>query len=181
MHTIRARASLNIEKSRGSNSGNSMTPVDILHELLTHLGNNIESKQYILDSQLHHWPEKVRHALIHQEFIGKTNQAKTITCHGCNRYCNMPVETLQTANNANKMQAIICDKRADMCIVPIEPGRLKQWVLTPQRVAKFLSRSLHVTGTLTLEHDYNRYHLGIMKGHKHSHGICYDSCYAVAS
>jgi len=74
--------------------------------------------------------------------IASAEPARSTICDGCERACPMEV----TWPGRDRPPFIVCDKREDIGRVPVDPDRLRQWVLSIEGLAVALSLLLGMEG-----------------------------------
>jgi hypothetical protein len=72
--------------------------------------------------------------------------ATGVICEGCEQACPMPITFRQEPAGRSKQCFVVCDKRTDIGLVPVDPVRLRRWRLSTEQVAGALAALLKTDG-----------------------------------
>jgi len=134
-----------------------MTLADVISELLQRL---TAEKECVLGwEQVRHWPDGTVDFLVTVGLLKATHPAMEIECNGCVEQCLMPVEVRPT------LAFVVCgDAAIGRIKIPLE--RLRQWQLSRDGLAKWLTGELGIKDKPELDKTTGVYTIGNFKGSK---------------
>ena len=119
-----------------------MTGAEVLETVLARIADSSDGVVYITEAELAGWPVVAVSVLKDADLLVAASSARSTTCDGCERQCNMAVEVIDYP--CGKAAFIFCDKLDDIPRIEVSFDRLRRWQATGEAVAAFLARSLGV-------------------------------------
>lgn len=119
-----------------------MTLTDLLHSIFKRLDLRDQGALTVTADEIPYWPSNGLEFLVKWGMLAEAKYRTCIECDGCEEMCPMPVVVIPKSDPKGEQAFVICDKRDDIDIVPIEFDRLRQWKIDPDRIASLLNRLL---------------------------------------
>lgn len=148
-----------------------MIPQDALIGLLARVGAAHGEVILVSDNELIQWPVAEVVALKSQKLLVKARPAKSVVCPGCERACDMPVQT-RTRANGTAASFVVCDKRDDINRVAISNDLLTQWRCNAEAVCGFVAKSVGIRRSEQRSTDAAAWNIGMARGEKRSQMLC---------
>ena len=147
-----------------------MTPKAALSDFLGRLGANGGKPLSLSAEQLEAWPSDVVLALKREGLLAQAAAARSVICEGCEERCAMPV-TVRTTKTGALFALVVCDKRDDICQVPVGLRALEMWQSSGHSIAQWIAQRLDLQPSWPTDDSIGPWELGLVRGPRQN--ACY--------